>query len=32
MVERVNSKNWKKVEHYRIPGGWDTENDAIKYF
>lgn len=32
VVKRVNDKGWKKVNHFRIPAGWDQENEAIKYF
>lgn len=32
VIERVNSKNWKSVEHYKVTGGWNPENDALKYF
>lgn len=31
VTERVNSKKWKSIEHYRFEKGWDDENDIIKY-
>ncbi|CAD8210038.1 unnamed protein product [Paramecium octaurelia] len=29
--ERVNSKKWKSIEHYRFEKGWDDQNNLIKY-
>lgn len=31
VIERVNSKGWTKIEHYKI-NGWDGSHDAIKFF
>lgn len=32
IIKLVNSNNWNRIEHYKVPGGWDRESEAIKYF
>lgn len=30
--ERVTTKKWLKVKHYKFKNGWDGENFALKAF
>lgn len=32
LVERVNDKDWKRVEHFRMKNGWDSKNRAQQLF
>jgi hypothetical protein len=32
VVKRVETKDWKRVNHYRFKAGWDGENQAMKLF
>jgi predicted aldo/keto reductase-like oxidoreductase len=32
VMKRIESKDWKRIKHYRFKAGWDGENSAIKLF
>lgn len=29
LVKRINEKDWKHIDHYRMKKGWDGENKAL---
>ena len=32
VVKRIEEKDWKRIDHYRMKAGWDDENELIKLF
>lgn len=29
LVKHINDKDWRRIEHYRMKKGWDSENKAL---